>query len=67
MFDLDFAGDYTMIIYAVLALLVIGGGYYYYSRSRKSVEKHVEFDMTQEESVGSKDEYVCEEDMCMKK
>lgn len=68
-FDLDFAGEYTMIVCVVLALLVIGGGYYYYSRSRRSVEKHVEFDVdqSQDESVSSKDEYVCDGDVCMKK
>lgn len=68
MFDFDLSGDYTMIIYVVLALVVVAGGYYYYSRSRKSVEKHVEFDIDtpQEESVSSKDEYVCDGDMCMK-
>ena len=67
MFDFDFEVDYTMVIYAVLAFLVIGGGYYYYSRSRKPAEKHVEFDMSQDESVSSKDEYICEGDVCMKK
>lgn len=67
MFDFDLSGDYTMIIYVALALVVVAGGYYYYSRSRKSVEKHVEFDVdTSQESVSSKDEYVCDGDMCMK-
>lgn len=68
-FDFDFGCDYTMIIYVVLALLVVGGGYYYYSRSRKSVEKHVDFDVTQNEteSLTSKDEYVCDSNVCSKK
>jgi hypothetical protein len=62
-FDFGFMEDY-MIVGVIVAVLLIAGGYYYYSRSRK--EKHVEFDVSQDESVSSKDEYVCDDNTCRK-
>lgn len=61
----EFMEDYTMIA-VVAVVLLIAGGYYFYSRSRSSA-KHVDFDVSQDESVSSKDEYVCDGDTCSKK
>ena len=51
MFDFDFECDYSMIIYVVLALVVVAGGYYYYSRYYRSTVRHVNFYVSQDESV----------------
>lgn len=70
MFDFDFGEDY-MIIGAIVAVLAIAAGYYFYFRHRN--EKKVDFKDAgvsmdhDDESVSSKDEYVCEGDMCMKR
>jgi hypothetical protein len=72
MFDFDFSEDY-LVIGGIVAVLLIAGAYYFYFRNRG--EKKVEFTdvktgMKQDdddESVSSKDEYVCEGDMCTRR
>ncbi len=71
MFDFDFGEDY-LIIGGIIAVLLIAGAYYFYFRHRgeKKVDfKDLDAEMKQEDdqSISSKDEYVCEGDMCMKR
>lgn len=71
MFDFDFGEDY-LIIGGIIVALILAGAYYFYFRHRS--EKKVDFNEVDasmhhedDQSVSSKDEYVCEGDMCMKR
>lgn len=61
----EFMEDYTMVA-VVVGVILVAAAYFYFFRLRKPVENKVEIDMSQDESVSSKDEYVCDGDKCFK-